>query len=64
MQESEKEMSKVIGISQEPLDTRFAIIRTEETNFCNFYADVIRKEVQADIAIFNSGTVRSDCIFP
>lgn len=57
-------MEKVVGYTSEPLDTRFSILRTEETNFGNFYADVIRKEVQADIAIFNSGTVRSDCIFP
>ncbi|KAL4509211.1 hypothetical protein ABPG72_018142 [Tetrahymena utriculariae] len=61
---SRDEMQKVIGYSFEPLDTRFSILRTEETNFGNFYADVIRKEVQADVTIVNSGTIRSDCIFP
>jgi len=38
-------MEKVVGYTSEPLDTRFSILRTEETNFGNFYADVIRKEV-------------------
>lgn len=57
-------MSKVIGFTTEPLDTRFSEIRTNETNFGNFYADVIRRETSADVSIFNAGTIRSDCFFP
>lgn len=45
VQKQAKEMEKVVGYTSEPLDTRFSILRTEETNFGNFYADVIRKEV-------------------
>lgn len=57
-------MQKVVGYTSEPLDTRFSELRTQETNFANFYTDVIRKEVQSDIVLINSGTIRSDCIFP
>ncbi|EGR28866.1 ser thr protein phosphatase family protein, putative [Ichthyophthirius multifiliis] len=60
---SKELMEKVIGHSHVDLETRFDKIRTQETNFCNFYADVIRSEVQADICILNAGAIRSDCIF-
>ena len=56
-------MEEVIGHTHVDLDTRFEKIRTQETNFCNFYVDVIRNEVDAEICILNTGTVRSDCIF-
>lgn len=59
-EKSKKESEKIIGFTSEPLDTRFSEIRTTETNFGNFYIDVMRKEVNADIAIMNSGTIRSD----
>ena len=55
VEKSKEEMSKVIGFSSEPLNTAFSALRTQETNFGNFYADVIRREVQSDIVIINSG---------
>lgn len=64
VEKSKEEMSKVIGFSSEPLNTTFSALRTQETNFGNFYTDVIRREVQSDIVIINSGTIRSDCVFP
>ncbi|EGR28575.1 ser thr protein phosphatase family protein, putative [Ichthyophthirius multifiliis] len=63
IQKTKEDMDKVIGYTKCPLDTQFSTVRTQESNFGNFYADVIRKDTQADIAILNAGTIRSDCIF-
>ena len=57
-------MQKIIGYTAIDLDTRFENIRTKETNFSNFYMDIIREELNADIALANAGTVRSDRIIP
>jgi len=46
------------------LETRFSKIRSEETNFGNFMADLCRMHAQTDITIINSGTIRSDCVIP
>eukprot|EP00929_Paragymnodinium_shiwhaense_P113635 TRINITY_DN81924_c0_g1_i1.p1 TRINITY_DN81924_c0_g1~~TRINITY_DN81924_c0_g1_i1.p1 ORF type:complete len:1781 (+),score=505.68 TRINITY_DN81924_c0_g1_i1:112-5454(+) len=55
-------MDKVIGESAVDLDSRFSMIRTQETNCGNFIADVMRLGIKADIAIINSGTLRADAI--
>mmetsp|Transcript_141091 Transcript_141091/g.367249 ORF Transcript_141091/g.367249 Transcript_141091/m.367249 type:complete len:1799 (+) Transcript_141091:59-5455(+) len=55
-------MDKIIGETAVDLDSRFASIRTRETNIGNFIADVMRKGLNADLAIINSGTLRADAI--
>lgn len=58
------QMDKIIGEIAVPLETRFSLIRSEETNCGNWFCDLMRKECRAQIAVLNSGTIRSDCIFP
>ncbi|XP_063691937.1 mannosylglucosyl-3-phosphoglycerate phosphatase-like isoform X2 [Bolinopsis microptera] len=58
------QMDKIIGEFGVPLETRFSEVRTKETNMGNFITDVMRVALRADVAILNSGTMRSDCIFP
>ena len=42
------------------LDGRFSSVRTAETNLGNFLCDVMLAALQADCAILNAGTVRSN----
>lgn len=44
------------------IDARFIAIRTAETNCGNLVADVIRNCAASDIALLNSGTLRSDAV--
>ncbi|KAF8822002.1 5'-nucleotidase, C-terminal domain-containing protein [Cardiosporidium cionae] len=60
----EVEMTKIIGETSVPLETRFGVIRRMETNLGNWLCDLLRHECRVDIAILNSGTIRSDCVFP
>lgn len=55
-------MDKVLGETACDLDSRFAAIRTQETNVGNFVTDVMRKALNADLAVLNSGTLRADAI--
>ena len=55
-------MSAVVGFTSVPLDCRFKTVRTQETNIGNFVADMMRRGTGADVAILNSGTLRTDAI--
>ena len=44
------------------LEGRFSVIRTQECNLGNFVCDIMVAATNADLAILNSGTLRSDCI--
>lgn len=57
-----KQMEGIIGLTRVPLDARFSIIRTQESNIGNFITDVIRQITEADVVILNSGTLRADSI--
>jgi 2',3'-cyclic-nucleotide 2'-phosphodiesterase (5'-nucleotidase family) len=47
------------------LDGKFKFLRTQETNLANFVADILYTEYHdTDIALINSGGLRSDSIFP
>ena len=46
-----------------PLETRFARVRTQETNFGNSVADCMREMTKSDVALLNSGTFRADRLF-
>ena len=60
----ESKMKKVLGISRVPLDCRFSSVRCRETNIGNMVADLMRRAVDADIALLNSGTLRADAVIP
>jgi len=58
----EGKMDTVLGQFSCDLDGRFASIRTQETNLGNFVCDIMIASTHSDLAILNSGTLRSDCI--
>jgi 5'-nucleotidase len=51
-----------VGQTEEPLDVRSAVNRTEETNIADFVADSFRKAAKADVALINGGSLRADTI--
>eukprot|EP00127_Corallochytrium_limacisporum_P006869 Clim_evm84s236 gene=Clim_evmTU84s236 len=53
-------MKKQIAVLGAPLDGRFSTIRTKESNLGNLVADIMADATNADCAILNSGTLRSD----
>uniref|UniRef100_T1ISA7 5'-Nucleotidase C-terminal domain-containing protein n=1 Tax=Strigamia maritima TaxID=126957 RepID=T1ISA7_STRMM len=55
-------MDVVLGTFSVDLDGTFASIRTRETNLGNFICDVMLASTHSDLAILNSGTLRSDRI--
>lgn len=59
----ELHMDRLLGENGCYLETRFPVIRTQETNAGNWLADLMRLNTKADLACLNAGTVRSDCIF-
>ncbi len=58
------EMDKTIAFTNVPLEGRFEKVRTEETNLGNFITDMMRHATSADVAILNSGSLRSDAVLP
>ena len=49
-----------IGTTTTPLDSRRALVRTQETAVGNLIADAMRAAMDADIAITNGGGIRAD----
>lgn len=60
----DEKMGKVLGQFNCELDGRFSSIRKFETNLGNFITDIMLASTHADLAILNSGTLRSDRIHP
>ncbi|MCB1518329.1 MAG: 5'-nucleotidase C-terminal domain-containing protein [Hyphomicrobiaceae bacterium] len=58
--ELDKELDVPVGIVTTPLDSRRAMVRTQETAIGNLIADAMRDAVQADVAITNGGGIRAD----
>lgn len=56
--------NKVLGSIDTELDGRFLTVRSEESKLGNFISDIVKASVNADCTIINSGTLRSDCVFP
>mmetsp|Transcript_20534 Transcript_20534/g.17934 ORF Transcript_20534/g.17934 Transcript_20534/m.17934 type:complete len:83 (+) Transcript_20534:273-521(+) len=52
-----------IMISEVALESSFAKIRTSCQNLPSFLMDVICAMMEGDVALINSGTFRSDCLF-
>ena len=57
-------MDAVLGRIYVDLDGRFEVIRRQESNLGNFITDIMLRSTEADVAILNSGTMRSDRIHP
>ena len=59
-------MDQVCGFIDVPLEGRFEFNRHEETNVCNFVADMMltRFHPNCDLAILTAGTIRSNTVYP
>lgn len=55
--------NEVLGVFPVPLETRFSLVRREECNSGNWLTDIMREAFQTDVALYNSGGIRSDCLF-
>lgn len=60
----DEKMGQVLGQFNCDLDGRFSSIRRYETNLGNFVTDIMLASTHADLAILNSGTLRSDRVHP
>jgi len=60
----EGKMSEVLGELHCTLDGRFSSVRTTETNLGNLVTDIMVAALNADCALLNSGTLRSDTLHP
>lgn len=58
----EGSMDQVLGHFLCDLDGRFSSIRNQETNLGNFFSDIMLTSTHSDLAVLNSGTLRSDQI--
>ncbi|XP_012556958.2 5'-nucleotidase [Hydra vulgaris] len=59
-----QKMEHELGVVNVELDGRFSTVRTKESNLGNFICDIMRAATQADIALLNSGSLRSDALHP
>lgn len=62
--ELDADLAVAIGTSSEPLDSRKAILRTQEAAIGNLVADALRAATQADAAIVNGGGIRGNRQYP
>ena len=62
--ELDEDLNVVIGTSSEPLDSRKAILRTQEAAIGNLVADALRAQAQTDVAIVNGGGIRGNKQYP
>jgi len=58
-----EELDKDVGHASVELDALQATNRSEETNLGNFIADSYREATDADVAIINSGSIRSNSTY-
>ena len=58
------EMDQILGRIHVDLDGRFESIRRRETNLGNFVTNIMLSATYADVALLNSGSLRSDRIHP
>ena len=64
LEKMQGEMTKELGVFEVELDGRFSSVRTIETNLGNFICDIMVAATDADFALINSGTFRSDTLHP
>lgn len=59
-----KELDVEIGISKYELDSRSAIVRSQEAAIGNLIADAIKASTEGDVAITNGGGIRANKQYP
>jgi 5'-nucleotidase len=57
-------LKRPVGTSDAPLDVREDVVREGESNFGNYVADLLRREMRADVAVINGGALRGDRVIP
>ncbi|WP_374332913.1 bifunctional UDP-sugar hydrolase/5'-nucleotidase [Aestuariivirga sp.] len=62
--ELDADLNVAIGTTTEPLDSRKAILRTQEAAIGNLIADALRAQTGADAAIINGGGIRGNKQYP
>jgi 5'-nucleotidase len=60
----EAQMGIVLGEINVDLEGRHSFMRTQETNLGNFVSDIMLSTINADCALLNSGTFRSNMVHP
>jgi len=55
-------LHQVLGEIDVSLEGRFRHVRTKETNLGNLVTDIMRRKMRTDVALLNSGTLRSDVV--
>ena len=55
-------LQQVLGEIDVSLEGRFRHVRTKETNLGNLVADIMKRKMRTDVALLNSGTLRSDVV--
>lgn len=64
MEKLNDEMNVEIGYFGVEMEARKEVIRTQETNFPNFLADMFRTEYKADFGFVNAGGIRLNDVMP
>ena len=59
----EAEMEQEVCYVTEALDCRFSRVRTQETSLSNMIADLMKTELDADLALTNGGSLRANKVF-
>jgi 5'-nucleotidase len=60
----DRELAVTVGAASEPLNAVAEQVRSREVNLGNLFADAMRRETGAEIAILNSGSIRSNRVYP
>ena len=60
----QRDMGQVIAHTAGPIDSRQAVVRTQESGMGNLFADALRYRYKSDVAIFNGGAIRGDQLYP
>ncbi|MBF0160131.1 MAG: bifunctional metallophosphatase/5'-nucleotidase [Magnetococcales bacterium] len=63
-QQLHESMGRTIGTTDQALDTTEFHNRGRETNFGNLVADTLRRALQADVALYTGGSIRSNRMIP
>ncbi|MEO5349398.1 MAG: bifunctional metallophosphatase/5'-nucleotidase [Magnetococcus sp. YQC-3] len=58
------DLARVVGETSTELDSRESTVRERESSMGNLFADAIRAETQADIALLNGGGLRGNRLYP
>ncbi|MBW3624227.1 MAG: nucleoside hydrolase [Armatimonadetes bacterium] len=59
-----KELDLAVGTTKTPLNAVAESVRSQESNLGGLMADAMRANVNADLAIMNAGSIRSNRVYP